>query len=71
MELPDFITSHFDPLSGDDDSFDRDSGATMFAPQLQTILPDWPEGAVEPESRNTPCPCGSGRKYKHCHGALA
>ena len=22
-------------------------------------------------SRNEPCPCGSGRKYKHCHGKLA
>ena len=21
-------------------------------------------------SRNSPCPCGSGRKYKHCHGAM-
>src|ERR1700730_17014148 len=21
--------------------------------------------------RNQPCPCGSGRKYKRCHGALA
>jgi preprotein translocase subunit SecA len=21
-------------------------------------------------SRNAPCPCGSGQKYKHCHGAL-
>ena len=21
-------------------------------------------------SRNAPCPCGSGKKYKHCHGAL-
>jgi len=21
-------------------------------------------------SRNEPCPCGSGRKYKHCHGQL-
>ncbi|MBV8231410.1 MAG: SEC-C domain-containing protein, partial [Planctomycetaceae bacterium] len=20
-------------------------------------------------SRNDPCPCGSGKKYKHCHGA--
>ena len=20
--------------------------------------------------RNAPCPCGSGKKYKHCHGAL-
>ncbi|WP_134678598.1 preprotein translocase subunit SecA [Paracoccus ravus] len=22
-------------------------------------------------SRNDPCPCGSGNKFKHCHGALA
>jgi len=22
-------------------------------------------------SRNAPCPCGSGQKYKHCHGAQA
>jgi len=21
--------------------------------------------------RNDPCPCGSGRKYKQCHGRLA
>ena len=21
--------------------------------------------------RNAPCPCGSGKKFKHCHGALA
>src|SRR5262245_4886503 len=24
-----------------------------------------------PASRNAPCPCGSGKKYKHCHGAVA
>jgi preprotein translocase subunit SecA len=22
-------------------------------------------------SRNAPCPCGSGKKYKHCHGKLS
>ena len=22
-------------------------------------------------ARNEPCPCGSGKKFKHCHGALA
>ncbi len=22
-------------------------------------------------ARNTPCPCGSGKKYKHCHGSVA
>ena len=21
--------------------------------------------------RNSPCPCGSGKKYKHCHGAVS
>jgi len=26
----------------------------------------WPAG----QSRNAPCPCGSGKKYKQCHGAL-
>ncbi|HCL48976.1 MAG TPA: hypothetical protein DHW86_05610, partial [Rhodobiaceae bacterium] len=20
--------------------------------------------------RNQPCPCGSGKKFKHCHGAV-
>jgi len=20
--------------------------------------------------RNEPCPCGSGKKYKHCHGKI-
>ena len=24
---------------------------------------------VEKVGRNAPCPCGSGKKYKHCHGA--
>ena len=23
----------------------------------------------EKVGRNEPCPCGSGKKYKHCHGA--
>ncbi|MBV9550079.1 MAG: SEC-C domain-containing protein [Alphaproteobacteria bacterium] len=25
---------------------------------------------TEPASRNDPCPCGSGKRYKHCHGSL-
>jgi preprotein translocase subunit SecA len=28
-----------------------------------------PAGASPPVSRNALCPCGSGRKYKRCHGA--
>jgi preprotein translocase subunit SecA len=31
-----------------------------------TALPDgW-----DRTSRNAACPCGSGRKFKHCHGSL-
>ena len=26
--------------------------------------------AIAKVSRNAPCPCGSGKKFKHCHGAL-
>ena len=40
--------------------------------------PDYQHGAQGPIvrdgakiGRNDPCPCGSGKKYKHCHGQLA
>jgi preprotein translocase subunit SecA len=29
------------------------------------------QSAVPHVGRNDPCPCGSGKKYKHCHGRLA
>jgi len=29
------------------------------------------EQMVHKVGRNEPCPCGSGKKYKHCHGKLA
>ena len=37
--------------------------------------PDRPVDPNDPTTwgkvqRNAPCPCGSGRKFKHCHGAL-
>ncbi|MGZ5133027.1 MAG: SEC-C metal-binding domain-containing protein, partial [Caldimonas sp.] len=28
-------------------------------------------GGVPKVGRNDPCPCGSGKKYKQCHGKLA
>jgi len=30
-----------------------------------------PARAAQKIGRNDPCPCGSGRKYKHCHGRLS
>jgi preprotein translocase subunit SecA len=79
--MPDFITSHTDPFTGDDDTYDLDAGAlglvtTRVAPLQYTIPEPEPELGGDPRewegkvSRNAPCPCGSGRKYKHCHGAL-
>jgi preprotein translocase subunit SecA len=75
-EIPDFITTHIDPLTGDDNSADIDAQTGAIVSRLppmqmaQPPLPDDASSADEPVSRNAPCPCGSGRKYKHCHGAL-
>jgi len=32
---------------------------------------DMPPEALARVGRNDPCPCGSGKKFKHCHGKLA
>jgi preprotein translocase subunit SecA len=77
--LPDFITQHLDPFSGDDDTADIDAatGAVMssipFGNIPQQPMPQREDGGVveAPVSRNAPCPCGSGKKYKHCHGQIA
>ena len=75
-ELPAFLTQHLDPLSGDDNTDDLDAAARglvqHFGDPLNIPQPDLPAGALtEPVSRNAPCPCGSGKKFKHCHGQLA
>ncbi|MFC3340182.1 preprotein translocase subunit SecA [Paracandidimonas soli] len=44
-------------LSGKDPGLDGASGAA--------------QGSVPRVGRNDPCPCGSGKKYKQCHGRLA
>jgi preprotein translocase subunit SecA len=36
------------------------------APEATELTPEQLEGV----SRNSPCPCGSGKKFKHCHGAV-
>ncbi len=78
-ELPDFITTHFDPFTGMDDSNDIDAGTlghiTSQMPPLQIPQPQGDFGTDPSEwagvvSRNAPCPCGSGQKYKYCHGAV-
>ena len=77
--LPEFITQHIDPFTGDDDTVDLDAATgTILSnlPPLTMPQPEFPqredgELAAPPISRNAPCPCGSGKKYKHCHGQIA
>jgi preprotein translocase subunit SecA len=61
---------HMDPLTGENaaqmgalpDGLPADQRAALPVAAL-------PEG-WENTGRNAACPCGSGRKFKHCHGAL-
>ncbi|MBD8699734.1 preprotein translocase subunit SecA [Sphingomonas sp. CFBP 13714] len=79
-ELPDFITTHFDPFTGENDSLDQARGMsghiTSQLPPMQIPQPQAADIGEDPAnwegvvSRNAPCPCGSGRKYKQCHGAV-
>ncbi|NBB48226.1 preprotein translocase subunit SecA [Rhizobium sp. CRIBSB] len=60
---PQMQAHHIDATTGEDE---------LAAPADQAAQNRNP---LEPKSwgtvgRNEPCPCGSGKKYKHCHGAL-
>jgi preprotein translocase subunit SecA len=73
-ELPDFLTTHIDPFTGEDDSYDSDAGdlgliTTTIPTQRAIPRGDDPFAGNPDIRRNDPCPCGSGQKYKHCHGA--
>jgi len=41
--------------------------AAMASSKAATAMP----GGIPKVGRNEPCPCGSGKKYKQCHGRLA
>ena len=80
-DLPAFLTGHIDPLTGELDAGfggERVPGAEAMLSALGTAAP-LAAHAVQGDdpyahmglSRNAPCPCGSGAKYKHCHGVVA
>ena len=79
-QMPNFVTSHLNPLTGEENSADIDAASLGFVstriPPLLMGQPDPAEEFGDPAewegkvSRNAPCPCGSGQKYKHCHGAF-
>ena len=65
----DLVAVHMDPLTGENEAarnaaFNGDAEQRQALP-LSSMPPGW-----ERTGRNAPCPCGSGKKFKHCHGAL-
>ena len=49
----------------------REQDNVQAAPTIEvTYSASKSAGIEKPVSRNSPCPCNSGKKYKHCHGAL-
>ena len=75
-DLPDFLTGHVDPLFAGGEGLAPGAEAIMGSLGSAAVgtMPRPGEGdpfAGQEVSRNAPCPCGSGQKYKHCHGAAA
>jgi len=69
-ELPPMQAHHLDPLTGEDEL------ALALAPAATETGAQAARDPGDPATwgkvgRNDPCPCGSGKKYKHCHGAFA
>ena len=65
-----FTEVHLDPLTGENALMAGSIPDGLSVEQRQALpisaLPeDW-----ERTGRNSPCPCGSGKKFKQCHGAL-
>jgi preprotein translocase subunit SecA len=65
-----FFEVHMNPFTGENEA----EGGMMpsnISPEQRQALPvtSLPDGWQD-TGRNAPCPCGSGKKFKHCHGAL-
>ena len=78
QELPPMFAQHLDPATGENE-FDLAQGSGFGAGSALGYAAATPSAPVEardpndPSSwgrvgRNEPCPCGSGKKFKHCHG---
>ncbi|MXF79813.1 preprotein translocase subunit SecA [Brucella melitensis] len=71
-QLPPMAGLHIDGTTGEND-FDEAIWAEH--QHDDRIVPPAQRDPADPRtwgkvSRNEPCPCGSGKKYKHCHGAF-
>jgi preprotein translocase subunit SecA len=80
LEPTNFFEVHLDPQTGENErspqqSAPLGSSALTFAGDVGLLADTRPDVAALPEGwqrtgRNAVCPCGSGKKFKHCHGAL-
>jgi preprotein translocase subunit SecA len=72
-----FMEAHkVDPVSGEDDMALAAAGAATLARHGIGPAPAPARNAQDPSTwgkvgRNEQCPCGSGKKFKHCHGRYA
>ncbi|MGH6771826.1 MAG: SEC-C metal-binding domain-containing protein, partial [Xanthobacteraceae bacterium] len=75
--LPYMEAHHFDPSSGEDDlAFAEPALAPALIGASNGTAGVQERNPADPASwgkvgRNETCPCGSGKKYKHCHGRFA
>jgi preprotein translocase subunit SecA len=71
-ELPQNMVENFAaPAFAGGDHFDENEAMRISATAPATAIdPDDPTSWAS-VSRNAPCPCGSGKKFKHCHGKAA
>ena len=65
---------HADPMTGENE-FDEDGETMTLARADQQFVPPEQRDPQNPSTwgkvgRNEPCPCGSGKKFKHCHGVF-
>jgi preprotein translocase subunit SecA len=72
-ELPDFLSGMVDPVFSGASGEGKMAGAEAMlaglgSGMIATLPRDDPYAGLG-LSRNAACPCGSGQKYKHCHGA--
>ena len=74
LQAPEMHGHHIDGTTGEDDFAE---GGVMTLTRAETRVV--PAEERDPKNsatwgkvgRNETCPCGSGKKYKHCHGAFA
>ena len=79
-DLPPMEAHHIDPITGEDEfalesanagGNGRDAAKAARALKATTAVKPGDPATWGKVQRNALCPCGSGKKYKHCHGTYS